>query len=129
MAKSTRKRKFSNNQIVVFRFGERKIVGKVVFARPIGKKFTYDVYAEDGKIYNELYVDSIVNMSIDTYLTKLFYKKYNLNESSIPDVSDDILPALAALSVVEPTIDDSAEEEKPEEEKEFFLDEDADPNY
>jgi len=129
MAKSTKKRKFSNNQIVVFRFGERKIVGKVIFARPIGKKFTYDVFAEDGKIYNELYVDSIVNMSIDTYLTKLFYKKYNLNENSIPDVSEDILPALAALSVVEPTIDDSAEEDSVEEEKEFFLDEDADPNY
>lgn len=129
MAKSTKKRKFSNNQIVVFRFGERKIVGKVIFARPIGKKFTYDVFAEDGKIYNELYVDSIVNMSIDTYLTKLFYKKYNLNENSIPDVSEDILPALAALSVVEPTIDDSVEEETVEEEKEFFLDEDADPNY
>lgn len=129
MAKSTKKRKFSNNQIVVFRFGERKIVGKVIFARPIGKKFTYDVFAEDGKIYNELYVDSIVNMSIDTYLTKLFYKKYNLNENSIPDVSEDILPALAALSVVEPTIDDSAEEDTVEEEKEFFLDEDADPNY
>ncbi len=129
MAKSTKKRKFSNNQIVVFRFGERKIVGKVIFARPIGKKFTYDVFAEDGKIYNELYVDSIVNMSIDTYLTKLFYKKYNLNENSIPDASEDILPALAALSVVEPTIDDSAEEDSVEEEKEFFLDEDADPNY
>ena len=59
MAKSTRKRKFSNNQIVVFRFGERKIVGKVVFARPIGKKFTYDEYAEDGKIYmwNELTIN------------------------------------------------------------------------
>ena len=65
MAKSTRKRKFSNNQIVVFRFGERKIVGKVVFARPIGKKFTYDVYAEDGKIYNEL---KIISASKNNYL-------------------------------------------------------------
>jgi len=129
MAKSTRKRKFSNNQIVIFRFGERKIVGKVIFARPIGKKFTYDVYAEDGKVYNELLVDAPINMSIDTYLTKLFYKKYNLSESSIPDVSDDILPTLATVSVVEPTIDSSEEEAPIEEEKEFFLDEDADPNY
>ena len=70
----SKKRKFSNNQIVVFRFGDRKIVGKVILVRPVGKKFTYDVYAEDGKIYSELLADVPLNLSIDTYLTKLFYK-------------------------------------------------------
>ena len=129
MAKSTRKKKFSNNQIVVFRFGDRKIVGKVILVRPVGKKFTYDVYAEDGKIYSELLADAELNLSIDTYLTKLFYKKYNLDENSIPDLTEDVLPSLATANMTESTIDDASEEAVVEDEKEFFIDEDADPNY
>jgi hypothetical protein len=128
MARSTKKRKFSNNQIVVFRFGDRKIVGKVVMIRPVGKKFAYDVYAEDGKIYSELGADTALNMSIDTYLTKLFYKKYNIDENTIPDLTEDILPSLAG-SVTELVTEDVPEPRVEDNEKEFFLDDDHDPNY
>jgi hypothetical protein len=51
MAKQNKKRKFSNNQPVVIRFSERKMVGKVVLVRPVGKRFIYDVLCEDGKLY------------------------------------------------------------------------------
>ena len=78
------KKRFSTNQVVVFRFSDRKMVGRVVMVRPIGKIFNYDVLAEDGKIYEELAVDSNMNHSIDTYLTRLFYRKYNISESEIP---------------------------------------------
>ena len=81
MAKRIKKIKFSNNQLVVFRFGDRKIVGNVVFVKPVGKllkQFIYDVAAEDGKTYYELTVDGPVNNSIDTYLTRLFYQKYKI---------------------------------------------------
>lgn len=129
MSKSSKKRKFSNNQIVVFRFGDRKIVGKVILVRPVGKKFTYDVYAEDGKIYSELLADAALNLSIDTYLTKLFYRKYNLDENSIPDLTEDVLPSLVMPTMVESVTDEQSDDVEEEEEKEFFLDEDADPNY
>lgn len=129
MAKSSKKRKFSNNQIVVFRFGDRKIVGKVILVRPVGKKFTYDVYAEDGKIYSELLADAPLNLSIDTYLTKLFYKKYNLDENSIPDLTEDVLPSLATSNIESNLDDGSSEEVTVDDDREFFVDEDADPNY
>ena len=43
MARQSKRRKFVNNQPVVFRFGERKLIGKVIFSRPVGKKFTYEL--------------------------------------------------------------------------------------
>ena len=91
MARQSKRRKFANNQPVVIRFGERKLVGKVVFARPIGKKFTYDVLCEDTKVYSELQVDVAMNQCIDTYLTRLFYRKYKIDETYIPEADDDII--------------------------------------
>jgi hypothetical protein len=83
-----RKTKFSVNQIVAFRYGDRKIIGKVALIKPIAKLFVYDVLGEDGKLYEELGVDTTLNKCIDTYLTRLFYKKYDISEDMIP-VSDD----------------------------------------
>lgn len=82
---SKRKTKFSVNQPVAFRFGNRKLIGQVYLIKPLGKKFVYDVLCEDGKLYEELSVDTTTNRCIDTYLTKLFYKKYDLAIEAIPD--------------------------------------------
>ena len=137
MAKRIKKIKFSNNQLVVFRFGDRKIVGNVVFVKPVGKllkQFIYDVAAEDGKTYYELTVDGPVNNSIDTYLTRLFYQKYKIDENAIP-VIEDIAPGINSKKLVE-TIIETPEEVQADEEYELdeedsllFTEEDADPNY
>ena len=134
MARSTKRRKFSNNQTVVFRFGDRNIVGQVVFVRPVGKRFIYDVAAEDGKTYYELTVDGPVNNSIDTYLTKLFYQKYKIDESGIPEIEDDT-PSINSKKLVESIIETPEEIEEDEEyelddeDSLLFTEEDADPNY
>lgn len=137
MAKRIKKIKFSNNQLVVFRFGDRKIVGNVVFVKPVGKllkQFIYDVAAEDGKTYYELTVDGPVNNSIDTYLTRLFYQKYKIDENAIP-VIEDSAPVINSKKLVE-TIIETPEEVQADEEYELdeedsllFTEEDADPNY
>jgi hypothetical protein len=134
MAKRIKKRKFSNNQLVVFRFGDRKIVGNVVFVKPVGKQFIYDVAAEDGKTYYELTVDGPVNNSIDTYLTKLFYQKYKIDESAIPEIEDDTT-VLNSRKLVESIIEtpeeiqEDEEYELDDEDSLLFTEEDADPNY
>ena len=134
MAKRIKKRKFSNNQLVVFRFGDRKIVGNVVFVKPVGKQFIYDVACEDGKIYYELTVDGPVNNSIDTYLTKLFYQKYKIDGSAIPEIEDDT-PVLNSKKLVESIIETPEEIEEDEEyelddeDSLLFTEEDAEPNY
>ena len=132
MAKQNKKRKFSNNQPVVIRFSERKKVGKVVLVRPVGKRFIYDVLCEDGKLYQELDVDVSMNECIDTYLTRLFYQKYGIDENAIPEIEEDA-PALsvkqiAATLIEEPVVE---EEEAPFEmdEEVLFDEEDLDPNY
>ena len=79
-----RKTKFSVNQPVAIRYGSRKLIGTVSAIKPIGKQYVYNVIGEDGKEYDELTVDSAVNSCIDTYLTKLFYKKYNISINNIP---------------------------------------------
>lgn len=84
-----RKRRFSNNQLVVFRYSSKNLVGKVCNIKPIGKTYLYDVECENGKIYNDLEVDAAINASIDTHLTKLYYQKYNISESEIPEIVED----------------------------------------
>ena len=81
---SKRKTKFSVNQPVAFRYGDKKMIGHVSLIKPIGKQFVYNVIGENGKEYDELSVDTVVNACIDTYLTKLFYKKYDIPEDHIP---------------------------------------------
>jgi hypothetical protein len=129
MPKGIKKRKFSNNQIVVFRFGQRNLVGKICNIKPVGKRsFIYDVKGEDGIVYEDLGVDAIVNHTIDTHKTKLFYKKYNISEDQIPEVEAEEVE-VDTESVVE------AEEEVPAKEKEstdddaLFSEEDTDPNW
>lgn len=128
MPKGIKKRKFSNNQIVVFRFGQRNLVGKVCNIKPVGKRsFIYDVKGEDGIVYEDLGVDAIVNHTIDTHKTKLFYKKYNISEDQIPEVEAEEVE-VDTESVVEA-------EEAPAKEKEstdddaLFSEEDTDPNW
>jgi hypothetical protein len=102
MAKGTKKRKFSNNQIVVFRFGKRNLVGKVCNIKPVGKRtFIYDIKGEDGIIYEDLGVDAVMNHTIDTHKTKLFYKKYNISEDQMPEVETEEVE-MDTESVVEP---------------------------
>lgn len=131
MARQSKRRKFSNNQIVVFRFGDKKLVGKIALVRPVGKKFIYDVLCEDGKIYSELPVDVAVNESIDTYLTKLFYQKYNIDPNAIPEVIEDE-PELTAAAVIEPVIDETIVEEDEtvfDEEEVLFTDDEESSDY
>lgn len=80
-----KKTKFSMNQIVIFRFGSRNLVGKVVDVRPINKKIGYLLLAEDGKEYGHMFVDTAHAECIDTRLTKIFYKNYNMDINSIPE--------------------------------------------
>jgi len=89
MSQKRRKRRFSNNQLVVFRYSNRKLVGRVCNVKPVAKTFIYDVACEDGKIYHDLVVDAAMNSSIDTYLTKLFYLKYDIDEADIPEHIED----------------------------------------
>lgn len=104
--------KFYTNQPVVFRYGNRKLVGKVFLIKPIGKTFIYDVLCEDGKIYEELKVDTPLNLCIDTYLTKLFYKKYDISVDMIPqmtksrNIEDDVfLPTASEVTESEPEVE------------------------
>lgn len=132
MAKGLKKRKFSNNQIVVFRFGQRNLVGKVCNIKPVGKRsFVYDVKGEDGIIYEELGVDSIVNHTIDTHKTKLFYKKYGISEEQIP-TPDSESSEIDTDSVVEngtESDDVSYESYIDENDALDFSDEDSDPDW
>ena len=141
-----KKRKFSTNQPVVFRFSERKMVGKVVSYKPIGKRFVYDVLAEDGKVYQELDVDIDANECIDTYLTKLYYKAYNIDPNSIPEVEDEA-PILTVADLLQDPdsietddeIDDSDEDDSDNDDEDsnevdsdsemLFDEDDMDPNY
>lgn len=132
MARQTKKRKFSNNQIVVFRFSERNMVGKVSFVRPLpNRRFLYDVVGENGKLYQELDVDVDMNYCIDTYLTRIFYQANNIDENSIPEIDDTDVEAisiedLAATLVDEPEISDADEPFNLEEEGLLFDEEDYD---
>lgn len=122
-----RKKKFSINQPVVFRYSDRKLVGKVSFIRPVGKKFIYDVMCEDGKEYYELSVDSNMNQCIDTYLTKLFYKKYNIDENAIPEIENEEVSVKTSAKAVL-TEPDLIEEDtvSPRDEGVLFDEEDVD---
>ena len=125
MANTGKKKKFSNNQIVVFRFCDRKLVGKVCLVRPVGKKFLYDVMCEDGKVYQELYVDIEMNHCIDTYLTRLFYRKYDIDENVIPKIEDDETPLVNVGNISEPKeAEEESEEETVIDSEEILFDED-----
>ena len=127
MANGVRKRKFSNNQIVVFRFGQRNLVGKICNIKPVGKRsFIYDVKGEDGIVYEELGVDAVVNHTIDTHKTKLFYKKYNISEDQLPEIESES-PEIETDSVVE--LEEEVTEKASSKEETLFTEEDSDPNW
>lgn len=131
MARQSKRRKFSTNQPVVIRFGERKLIGKIVFIRPVGKQFTYDVLCEDMKVYPELGVDTVLNLCVDTYLTKLYYKKYNIDPNLIPEMEEvAVVTAKGKLAraVVE-EFEESSETETELDSEVLFEDDDLDPNY
>ena len=129
MPKGIKKRKFSNNQIVVFRFGQRNLVGKVCNIKPVGKRsFIYDVKGEDGIVYEDLGVDAIVNHTIDTHKTKLFYKKYNISEDQIPEVEAEEVE-VDTESVVEAEEEAPAKETESTDDDALFSEEDTDPNW
>lgn len=130
MAGQRKKKRFSVNQVVVFRFNDRKIVGKVVDVKPINKAFLYEILCEDGKLYSEVSVDTAANQCIDTYLTRLFYKKYNIDENSLPSVGS-IDPDLDVD--VTQLVAETEEVDSPtlvQEDKEMLFDQDdLDPNW
>jgi hypothetical protein len=127
MAGLRKKKRFSVNQLVVFRFNDRKLVGKVIDAKPVGKTFIYEVLSEDGKVYSELHTDTVMNQCIDTYLTRLFYKKYDIDENAIPEVivaTTDVDSEELVQSEEEPEETDSTEDEGI-----LFDSDDMDPNW
>lgn len=101
-----KKSKFSMNQIVIFRFGSRNLVGKVIDVRPINKKLGYLLLGEDGKEYGHMFVDTAHSECIDTRLTKLFYTHYGMDINAIPDNAEEV----AAVHIKTPVIDTEAEE-------------------
>lgn len=131
MNRQSKKKKFSNNQIVVFRFGPRNLVGKISNVKPVGKRtFIYDVTGEDGKVYEDLLVDNIMDHTIDTALTKLFYKKYNISEDTMPEIEDD--NAEIDANSIQDSEDSELETETAEsdnDEESLFSEEDTDPNW
>lgn len=96
-----RKTKFSTNQIVIFRFGSRNLVGKVIDVRPIGKKIGYLLLSEDGKVYGHMFVDTTHDECIDTRLTKIFYKQYDLDLNAIPEHIIETVQSNVRIRVVE----------------------------
>lgn len=129
--KNKKRKKFAHNQTVVFRFGERKLVGKIYNYHPVGKEFIYDVLCEDGKIYTELTVDSKLNQTIDTYLTKLFYNKYNITDSPIPTEQSYNGPRIQTESVIEEQIPEDEVDSGFHRDEELFTlyDDDPDSKY
>jgi hypothetical protein len=121
-----RRKQFSIGSTVVIRYSDRASVGKIQSTQTVGKKLVYTVEGEDGKIYDELSVDSNINYCIDTYLTRLFYKKYDIDENTIPTEEDESLDNL----------DDSCADEVEElgvlvfdEEEVLHVDDDEDSNW
>jgi hypothetical protein len=133
MARKGKKRKFSSGQVVVIRYGTRKLVGKVSIIRPVGRKFFYDVECEDGKMYPDLLVDSTMNQCIDTHITRLFYQKYKIDEAGIPEIEDDEVDVLSIKRLSKDPVVDEVEEEDDEgvieKEEILFEEDDIDPNY
>lgn len=126
--KRAKKRRFSNNQVVVFRFGERNMVGHIISTKPVGRRFLYDVEGEDRKIYTELDVDLEMNECIDTRLTKFLYEKYNITEKIpeiLPEDNTPLLSKLAEQAEMELDEDDEFENIFVDEEP-LYVDEDAD---
>jgi hypothetical protein len=113
-APSRKKTKFSMNQVVIFRFGSRNLVGKVIDVRPISKKIGYLLLGEDGKEYGHMFVDTVHAECIDTRLTKIFYKQYNLDLNAIPEHIIDTVESNVRIKTVEeepePVEDDNEDE-------------------
>lgn len=123
-----RKKRFSINQIVVFRNNSRNLVGKVHEIKSVGKTTLYDVLCEDGKIYSDLSVDHVANQCIDTRLTKMFYKKYSIDENSIPGPDSHVyIPEEVAAAVADSEF--VAEDVEPITDEILYELEDADPNW
>lgn len=122
------KKKFSNRQIVVFKFGDRNLVGRVCNIKPVGKKaFIYDVKGENGITYEDLTVDAEMKHSIDTHMTKLFYAKNGISEEIMPgyemdEAELDVDPGLMPMAEA---IDDRSSRS----EDILYEREDNDPNY
>jgi hypothetical protein len=73
-----------------------------------------------------------MNHCIDTYLTRLFYKKYDIDENGIPEFEDDENPIVNVGKISEPVEDDEREEEDGvvvDTEEILFGDEDMDVNW
>lgn len=111
-----KKSKFSINQIVIFRFGSRNLVGKVIDVRPINKKIGYLLLAEDGKEYGHMFVDTSHSECIDTRLTKIFYKTYNMDINSIPEYIEEV----ATINIKSNTTSNIEEEVQEEDEQVLF---------
>lgn len=124
-----KKRKFSVHQVVVFRFSDRKLVGEVIGYKPMGKRYVYDVLSENGKVYTNLDVDIEANECIDTYLTKMYYKKHDIDANSIPSVEEDepILYSMELAEETEEEVDDNSYEDV--DDGILFDEDDIDPNY
>ena len=105
------------NQIVIFRFGSRNLVGKVIDVRPINKKLGYLLLGEDGKEYGHMFVDTGYQECIDTNLTKIFYKHYGMDINAIPESVEEA----AAVKIKTPVIDTEAEEFAQEEDDEVLF--------
>jgi hypothetical protein len=118
-----KKSKFSMNQIVIFRFGSRNLVGKVIDVRPINKKIGYLLLGEDGKQYGHMLVDTGHAECIDTRLTKIFYTQYNMDINAIPEHIEEA----AAISIKAPKAPEPEEIEQEEESDVLFDFDDAIP--
>lgn len=124
-----RKKRFSLNQIVVFRNNTRNLVGKIYEIKSVGKATLYDVLCEDGKIYSELGVDQVANQCIDTKLTRLFYKKYDIDENSLPGADSHVHIPDNAIEPIMPDSEIDSEIHVPITDEILYELEDSDPNW
>jgi hypothetical protein len=118
-----KKSKFSMNQIVIFRFGSRNLVGKVIDVRPINKKIGYLLLGEDGKEYGHMFVDTVHAECIDTRLTKIFYKHYDMDINAIPEHVEEV----ASINIKTPAVIEPEEIEQEDDSDVLFDFDDAIP--
>jgi hypothetical protein len=91
-----RRKKFSIGQTVFCRYSDKKFVGQVAALHVSNKQLYYTVNGEDGKIYDDMQVDTEMNYCIDTYLTRLFYSKYGI-DASVAVVDDNSIPVIVDI--------------------------------
>lgn len=100
-----RKNHYKVGQDVVFIWSGRKKLGVVEERRPRNKKVFYNVRCDDGKLYEELYVDNSEIAAILSYETSIVGEALKKQRSETKEVS--ISEPVEEFESLDDTIDDN----------------------